>query len=456
MWISRGHTGPIRVLLAEDEALIAHDLKALVQEIGYEVAGHVTRGEDALPAVRNYSPDVVLMDIRLRGRLDGIDAAADIAREVGTPVVFLTAHSDRATFERARELNPAGYIVKPFSERDLRIAIELAVARSIADQQGRLLAAALERLPQAALVLDPDGRVVEGNRAVESVLGQKPEKVLGRSIRDIGLKPVPQLEEGSDSAETLASNGLADGKLELSLMRFGIGRHRDWSLLLVRNISEQLRNESEVLMAIEAEKARIGRDLHDGAGQVLTGALLALADVEPELRSDRVDRASELIREALGEIRAASRGLTAYEVIRNGLEDALAILASGVSRDAEVTCVFSAPQNGGPASDPAVEVHLYRIAQEAVSNALKHARPTFIDIRLRRTDSYLVLSVLSDGCRDDPDDWVPGVGLRSMRQRARVVGGELKLAWSQEELVTVECVVPELREVPNPVNPQER
>src|SRR5262245_19523118 len=117
----------IRVLIVEDEGLIAEELADRLARLGMVVVGTVDTADDALAAAGNTRPSVVLMDIRIRGDRDGVHAADEITRRLDIPVVFLTAHSDAATFARAKAAGPFGYVVKPFYERDLTIAIELAV-----------------------------------------------------------------------------------------------------------------------------------------------------------------------------------------------------------------------------------------------------------------------------------------------------------------------------------------
>ena len=123
-----------RILIAEDEALIAWELRDRLKRLGMTVVGVVDSAAAAIQAATHDRPDVVLMDIQLRGERNGIDAAQEM-RQLGVPVVFLTAHSDRATLERAQQTEPFGYIVKPFQERDLVAAIESAIQRHSVERQ---------------------------------------------------------------------------------------------------------------------------------------------------------------------------------------------------------------------------------------------------------------------------------------------------------------------------------
>jgi len=118
-------------MIVEDEALVALELKARLEAMGYLVVGTVATAPEALDCVRDTSPDLVLMDIRLGEGLDGIDAAETIRGRFNVPVVFVTAHSDDATLRRAGTARPAGYVVKPVRDQDLLAAIEEALSRRI-------------------------------------------------------------------------------------------------------------------------------------------------------------------------------------------------------------------------------------------------------------------------------------------------------------------------------------
>ncbi len=119
----------IRVLIVEDEAITRLYLVDTAKRFGYRVTGDLSRGEDVLDAVRTQQPDVVLMDIKLAGPMDGIAAANLLRREAETAVVFLTAHGDLETVRRAAESEPFGYVLKPIDERELTVNIELAYCR---------------------------------------------------------------------------------------------------------------------------------------------------------------------------------------------------------------------------------------------------------------------------------------------------------------------------------------
>ena len=120
----------IRILIVEDEPIIAADLADRLLDMGFDIAGQCETGEEALALVQHRPPDLILMDIQLAGPLDGIETARKIMEQRPTPVVFLSSNNDDATFARAKTTLPAAFLSKPFRGRDLKHAIELAIHRA--------------------------------------------------------------------------------------------------------------------------------------------------------------------------------------------------------------------------------------------------------------------------------------------------------------------------------------
>jgi two-component system, response regulator PdtaR len=118
-----------RILLVEDDDIIAKVTEWRLKNLGYTVCGRASTSAETMEMVVQYKPDLVLMDINIRGETDGIDTALMIRRDFDIPVVYITSHSDGTTLERAKETKPDGFIVKPFEDNDLRVAIGLALKR---------------------------------------------------------------------------------------------------------------------------------------------------------------------------------------------------------------------------------------------------------------------------------------------------------------------------------------
>jgi CheY-like chemotaxis protein len=149
----------VRILIVENEVIVAEDLANKVRQMGHEVAGITATGEEAVESARRQRPTLVLMDIHLAGAMDGIAAAQQIHSEYNLPVVFLTAHSDKGTVARAQQAEAFGYILKPFDDRDLRIQIEMALYKHAAERQLRErddLLAGINQILLAALTCETE------------------------------------------------------------------------------------------------------------------------------------------------------------------------------------------------------------------------------------------------------------------------------------------------------------
>ena len=182
-------TVPAKVLVVEDEWITAQDLQQTLSHLGYDVPGMAGSGEEALAQAEQLRPDLVLMDIRLKGAMDGIEAARELRRRSGVPVVFLTAHSDEATLARAKEVEPHGFLVKPFSEAELRSTVEIALHKSRAEQMvqasERRFRALTEHSTDLVSLLDAAGTVRYESDSVERVLGYNKEERVGQSAFDL-------------------------------------------------------------------------------------------------------------------------------------------------------------------------------------------------------------------------------------------------------------------------------
>lgn len=179
----------VRILIVEDERLLAEELRERLESIGATVVGLVHSGEQAITAAERARPDLVLMDIRLKGEMDGIEAATRISRSLGTPIVFLTAHSDHMTVERAKAASPYGYILKPLQEHELRVTLSLALhrcrlERDLRASEQRFLTT-LCSIGDAVIATDVDGHVTFLNPVAEQITGWTRSEAEGRPVIEV-------------------------------------------------------------------------------------------------------------------------------------------------------------------------------------------------------------------------------------------------------------------------------
>jgi len=178
-----------QILIVEDEAVIATDLQMALMTMGYSVAGMASSGEGAVEKAEAERPDLVLMDIRLNGGIDGIDAAARIRERLNIPVVYLSAYADDEILARAKMTQPYGYLLKPVVHKELQTTIEMALHRHRAEteisERQRWLAATLSCIGDGLIATDSEASVKFMNRVAEQLTGWKRKEAEGRDLSSV-------------------------------------------------------------------------------------------------------------------------------------------------------------------------------------------------------------------------------------------------------------------------------
>ena len=179
----------VRILVVEDEVIVARTIANQLNQLGYLVTGKASSGEVAIAKALESKPQLVLMDIILKGNIDGITAAATIREQLDIPIIFLTAYGDDKTLQRAKLTQPFGYVVKPFTSRDLRIAVEIGLLKHQLEQDLRenrdLLATLLNSMSDAVIATNEQAKITFMNPAAELVTGWKQADAQGKDIAKI-------------------------------------------------------------------------------------------------------------------------------------------------------------------------------------------------------------------------------------------------------------------------------
>jgi PAS domain S-box-containing protein len=195
------------VLIVEDERIIAKDIQQTLESMGYDAFAIASSTEEALARVSERCPDLVLMDIRIEGSRDGIEAARLLNALHDVPVIFLSAHADEATLERAKKVGPYAFLSKPVKPADLRGAIETSLYRQRMDkrlrERERWFATTLSCVPDAVVTTDKTGALAYLNPAAEALLGVRSEQVIGRPVEEI-VKLVGQEPASGDATPLTA------------------------------------------------------------------------------------------------------------------------------------------------------------------------------------------------------------------------------------------------------------
>jgi PAS domain S-box-containing protein len=338
---------------------------------------------------------------------------------------------------------------------------ELKHTEAALEQERSMVSAILDTVGALVIVLDRDGRVIRFNRACEQMTGRSVEQARNLSVWDLFLVP----EEKSQFTALLQRVFENQSRTEYEsscVDRNGSRRTISWSAAILPeakqtptyviasgiDISERKRLEKTVLEISEREQRRIGQDLHDGLGQHLTGIAFMTKVQEQRLAERKIPEAEDatrivqLVNDAILKTRELSRGLLPVVSEARGLMSALRLFAEEISDLFAVNCCFECEQ-AVLIHDDATATHLYRIAQEAVNNAIKHGHAANISIRLGRGETEGTLAVRDDGAGIDRTP-APhaGVGLHIMNYRAGMIGGTLDIRREQPRGTSVTCRFP--------------
>ncbi|MBM3285122.1 MAG: diguanylate cyclase [Candidatus Aminicenantes bacterium] len=178
-----------RILIVEDEGLVAQDIENMIRNVGYEICGVVTSGEEAVAVAAETDPDLILMDIILKGGMDGVEAAEKIRERFNIPVIYLTAHTDEITLERAKLTEPLGYSLKPVEQKELLTVIEMALykhqmERRLREREG-WLTTILQGIGEGVIATDRQGSVTFMNPVAERLTGWRQAESINKPLANI-------------------------------------------------------------------------------------------------------------------------------------------------------------------------------------------------------------------------------------------------------------------------------
>lgn len=181
--------GKVKILVVEDEFVTGSEIRSRLIEMGYDVPKVVATGEDAIKMAGEFNPDIVVMDITLKGEMNGIQAADQIRTRYGIPIIYLTAHSDDATIKKAIITEPFGYIIKPLEERAFKTTIQMALYKHSMDEKvkerDRTIQALLNTTTDAMLLLDNNGNVLGANETMAKQLKKKADDLIHMTVNDL-------------------------------------------------------------------------------------------------------------------------------------------------------------------------------------------------------------------------------------------------------------------------------
>lgn len=461
---------PLRVLLIDDDQdsfiLTRHKLSKIPN--GNFTVDWASSYEDGGTEIKKNAHDVYLLDYRL-GAQTGLELLRE-ALDAGckAPIIMLTSENPLVDAEAMR-LGAADFLSKDkldsaLLERSIRYSVKhYETLRKLAESEARL-ASFMHHVPCAVFIKNLQGRYVFVNETCERVFRRKLDEWVGRTDADLWSKSLAnkfkqidqQIISDKKAIETTESVQHDDGTQHWLTTRFPILDEEGEPTMIggaAINITESRRLEREIQTVSEREQRRIGQDLHDGLGQYLTGIACMVKVLGAKLAEKKLPEAGDaqritaMVNETIQQTRDLARGLCPVELETNGLQAALQELASRVTKLFNTKCEF---QSVGVVQmyDNAAAVHLYRIAQEAINNAIKHGQASQITLSLSSANGQILLSVKDNGIglpKANGSHKPSGMGMRVMNYRAAMIGANVQVESPNEGGTLVKLTVQNTR-----------
>jgi PAS domain S-box-containing protein len=431
---------PIRLLVVDDD----EDAHFLIMRFLGKVRGQKYKTDwarsytEGLEIMARKEHQVYLVDYRL-GSHTGLDLLRKAtALGVSGPMIILTGGADPRVDLEATKIGAADFLIKDALdsdtlERSIRYSLQHHATMAALQKSHERFHRLFDRSLDAILMSDHEGRVVEANDAACALFGRPLDHIIQRGLSTLFVSSSALSSKGPmDQARGEISFRPAGGQIRLAEFS-ACGFTADLNLIILRDITARRELEKEIQEISEREQRRLGEDLHDGLGQELTGIGFLAKALQQKLgaknlaESKDAAQLSQLINQALSHTRNLARGLCPVVLESNDLQAALQQLAVQIENVFSVHCLVDCPATL-PTPDNAVAVQLYRIAQEAATNAVKHAKPGRIRIVLQVKGPELTLRIEDDGI-GFPASPAPsaGMGLRVMRHRAKIIGAALEI-----------------------------
>jgi two-component system, NarL family, sensor histidine kinase UhpB len=451
----------MRILLIDDDSVFLRLMERQIQRIGHSlITAESTQA--ALAALAESKPDLILVDLGLPGVIGAsfIDTLSAVAPNVAFAII-----TGQQEIERAIDMMHRGaldYLVKDSNLMErlptslARIEQHLDRARNLRmfeaahqESEGRRLAI-MNAARDGIIEFGQNGVITSANPAAHRLIGLSEGALIGASGHQFFTNLAHALTTNSDtvSLSNVVLNTVGNPiAAEASFIVANVN-NRIYHAVIFRDISERMMMEQEILNISEAERLHFGQELHDGLGQqmaalgilstVLTRSLQAQnSDLLPQ-----ADKISHGISEAIKASRALAHGLAPLGVSDHGLVHALTRLAAEIREAHQIHCVFTHQENVDM-NVPEIALHLYRIAQEASTNAIRHGHAKTITFSLTRENNVLHLCISDNGIGFFETIPREGLGLRTMHHRAQVMNARLDVRSAPNCGTQIHCYIPD-------------
>ncbi len=473
-----------RILIVEDEFVVAADLEFQLQSMGYQVVGLASTGNRALELAGREEPDIALMDIKLNGDKDGLETARCLHQTLDIPVIFITAYADSELLERAKRSEPFGYIVKPYSSKELRATIETALYKArkekeLRESENRYRTLA-ESSPSSVEVVQ-NGRFVYINPAGVRMFGfERPDEILGVPMLDV-VAPEYRFKAAERLEETEKGRGNPPAEFELvrrdgtrilveSVSAPTLYQNRPATLIIGHDITNRKRAETllaetqqdlsaaqarlrELYHALqrarEGERCRVAREIHDDLGQNLTALQIEIsllkctADLNQAPVAERLASMEQLVNSTLLSVQRISTELRPSVLDSLGLAAAVEWLAGDFEKRTRIECRSRIePEEIRVGANVATD--LFRILQECLTNVARHSRASWVRINLEQTEDATTLMVTDDGIgiSDIQSNGAASFGLQGIRERISALKGKVDIQGIPVEGTSINVTIP--------------
>lgn len=473
-----------RILIVEDESIVAADIEDGLKRDGYDIVGIAVEGLQAIRLIEQELPDLVLMDIRLQGKMTGIEVAQEIGSRFFIPVVYITAHSDEATLQQAKLTRPFGYLLKPFGQRELRATIEMALYKAASEKRlmeserwNRLI---IESAYHAFIAMDSAGLITDWNPQAEKCFGWAKEEVLGRKLAETviplkfrqahfaGLARFLKTGEGRVLSKVLELSALHrqghEFPAEVTIQTAEVSGKPQF-FAFIRDISEKKRFDALVRRKEELERSNAelerfahitSHDLQEPLRTMTMYSELLVKQLKGKMNAEQkqfaqhvigsASRMQQLIQDLLTFSRVSPKEEEVFELVESeaALKNALSDLRVLIEGNGAQVLYDELPVVKSKI------LHVSQIFLNLISNAIKFrsAAPPLIKITAKREEPFWVFSVQDNGIgfeqkyaeqifemfkRLYPNDVFPGtgMGLAICRKIVALHGGRI---WAESEV----------------------
>lgn len=477
----------LKILIVEDEKIIAKDIESTIKRLGYESAGIASNAEDAVKKAGEQRPGLVLMDITLKGGTDGIEAARIINDTFDIPVVYLTAHQDEDTIERTMFSNSYGFITKPLDDRDINSAVNSAIYRFEVESKLKEAEERYFRLTENAMDMILSQSLEDMsydyvNRACINITGYRPADFYLRPnlIEEI-VKPEWTEHYKRNFRKLAAGEAVNDIEFMVrhksgenrwlnqrsTVVKDPAGKPQSVEAIItdvtqrkvyekkLEETTEKLRAYSNHLQkAREEERHYISREIHDQLGQDLTVLKMDLSFIrkkaakEPE-NANTVELVTDLtkanlsIDDIINKVRKIATDLRPNVLDKLGLTDAILWHAGEFEKRTKIKCETDLCEDG---FNLGIEksISIFRIMQETLTNIARHSGADKTMIKLENNNGWLVLTISDNGkgITNEEIERASSLGIIGMKERALLFGGSWGIESERGKYTKIEVKVP--------------